>query len=107
MTTPNGPEATIIPFPVRARAAAPAAGQDHERLSRALGHLSEALSTQQHAIARWRARLDDLHGAVGHLSGNVHTYAGRLQDLGRDVAVLRNQADQLSRMADAMAVFQR
>lgn len=34
MTTPNGPEATIIPFPVRARAAAPAAGQDHERLSR-------------------------------------------------------------------------
>lgn len=102
--TPNEPEATIIPFPVKVRAAAPAAVQDHERLSRALGDLSEALSGQQHAIARWRARLDDLHGAVGHLSGNVHTYAGRLQDLAQDVAILRSQADQLSRMADAMAV---
>lgn len=105
--TPNRSEATIIPFPARPRTAASAVVQDHERLSRALGHLSDALSTQQHAIACWRARLDDLNGVVGHLNSHVHTYTGRLEDLGQEVATLRTQADQLSRMADAMAALQR
>ncbi len=100
-------EARIIPFPVRKRAATPDGAAGHERLSRALGHLSEALSSQQHAIALWRERLGNLQTVVGDLDGSVHNYAGRLAVLGREVAVLRGQAEQLNRMAELMAVLQR
>lgn len=100
-------EARIIPFPVSKRVAGPDSAAGHERLSQALGHLSEALSSQQHAIALWRERLNNLQSAVGHLGGNVRTYAGRLEVLGREVAMLRGQADALNRMADSMTALQR
>ena len=92
-------QAVIIPFPTKPRGTA----TQHDRLSRALEGLAQALAAQQLAVAVWRERLAQLQVSVSGLDHHVHAYSGRLSTLRHDIGLLRRQAEQLGRMADQLS----
>ena len=95
---------TIIPFPVRERAApAPAAPAD-DRLGRALANLTAALEEQRAAVTAWRSVMGELKASTSGLRDSLQRYSANLETLGESVSTLRDRARSLEQWADgAMA----
>lgn len=92
--------ATIIPFPVRTPAAAPAVD---DRLTVSLANLTAALEEQRVAVTAWRTVLQDLKTTTAGLHDSLQTYNASLGKLGDGVSAVRDRALALERWADGAA----
>ena len=109
IATTQSQGATIIPFPVRKRAApvpgVPAAADD--RLARALANLNAALAEQRAAVTAWRSVMGELKASTSGLQDSLQRYSANLGTLGESVSTLRDRARSLEHWADgAMAAHE-
>lgn len=97
---PTSRTATIIPFPTRAKPAAPT---PQERLARALVTLNDALAEQRVAVTAWRDVLGELKTTTNGLHDSLQRYRANLRTLGNSVTSLQSKTRSLEAWTDGMS----